>query len=478
MCKIGAVLVTLVFVMQIAFVVAGFPSRAFSCASLAGSIDTQYNARQLFVSGSYAYVCCTSKLFVLDVRTPAKPKFVCSPLLSNGNAQGVYVVGNYAYIVGGGKFQIMDFSKISNPEIIGSSNISESIKYIYVNGNYAYICGGTVFQVVNVSSPQLPTLSGSLNSLKNAYSLSFSGTHIYIADSESGLYSVDISDPNSPRVVGEVETPSGRVQDVFISGSYAYLAAYDGGLVVVDITDPTDPTVASSLGLPDRAIGIYIYQSYAFLAWTDSSYAGGLYVVDISDPNTPLYVESINSSCTRDVHGETSYVCFTDRSGNLNVVDASGCFSNVPKAPTVTTISASSVTSTSATVNGTVNPNGVSTSYYFQYGTSGTYGFTTTTIEIGSGTGTLSVSAGIAGLSSNTLYNYRIVAANSVGTSYGSDRTFLTKRSDCIYVGSDLSISIPCVQYNGVQYILNLKYYTDPALPAGVYWKLDSVQEK
>ena len=53
-----------------------------------------------------------------------------------------------------------------------------------------------------------------------------------------------------------------------------------------------------------------------------------------------------------------------------------------------------------------------------------------------------------------------------------------TAPTNCITVGSDLSISIPCVQYNGVQYILNLKYYTDPALPAGIYWKLDSVQEK
>jgi len=53
-----------------------------------------------------------------------------------------------------------------------------------------------------------------------------------------------------------------------------------------------------------------------------------------------------------------------------------------------------------------------------------------------------------------------------------------TASDSCISVGSDLSIRIPCVQYNGVQYILNLKYYTNPALPAGFYWKLDSIQEK
>ena len=53
-----------------------------------------------------------------------------------------------------------------------------------------------------------------------------------------------------------------------------------------------------------------------------------------------------------------------------------------------------------------------------------------------------------------------------------------TASDTCISVGSDLSIRIPYVQYKGVQYMLDLKYYTNPALPAGSYWKLDSIQEK
>jgi hypothetical protein len=48
----------------------------------------------------------------------------------------------------------------------------------------------------------------------------------------------------------------------------------------------------------------------------------------------------------------------------------------------------------------------------------------------------------------------------------------------CISIGNDLSISIPCVEYNGVQYILKLQYYDDPALPPGLYWKMESAQGK
>ena len=98
--------------------------------------------------------------------------------------------------------------------------------------------------------------------------------------------------------------------------------------------------------------------------------------------------------------------------------------------PTVTTGSATSVTSSSATLNGTVNPNGSSTTYYFQYGTSTSYGSSTTSTSAGSGTSDVSVDASISGRSSNTTYHYRLIATNSAGTSYGDDQSFTTDTSE------------------------------------------------
>ena len=99
-------------------------------------------------------------------------------------------------------------------------------------------------------------------------------------------------------------------------------------------------------------------------------------------------------------------------------------------APTVTTESATEITSSSVILNGTVNPNGESTTYYFEYGTSTSYGSNTPTTSAGSGTADVSVSANITGLSPNTTYHFRIVATNSAGTSYGSDKTFITEEDD------------------------------------------------
>ena len=94
--------------------------------------------------------------------------------------------------------------------------------------------------------------------------------------------------------------------------------------------------------------------------------------------------------------------------------------------PTVSTGSATNVTTSSATLNGTVNANGGTTTAWFQYGsTSGSYGNTSSTQTV-TGSGNTTVSIGISGLSSGTTYYYRIAASNSGGTSYGSESPFTT----------------------------------------------------
>lgn len=103
-----------------------------------------------------------------------------------------------------------------------------------------------------------------------------------------------------------------------------------------------------------------------------------------------------------------------------------------PSVPTVTTSGASNVATSSATLNGHVNPNGDPTTYWFEYSldsllkniTSGT----PRTQMTGSGTASVAVSAKAAGLQRNTKYFYRLVATNSFGTVSGPIVTFQTKR--------------------------------------------------
>ena len=94
--------------------------------------------------------------------------------------------------------------------------------------------------------------------------------------------------------------------------------------------------------------------------------------------------------------------------------------------PTAVTANVTSIGASSATLNGSVNPNGVATTWYFEYGTSTGYGSTTSSKNAGSGTNSVSVSAPLSNLSPGTTYHYRLVAKSSVGTTRSADETFAT----------------------------------------------------
>ena len=109
--------------------------------------------------------------------------------------------------------------------------------------------------------------------------------------------------------------------------------------------------------------------------------------------------------------------------------------------PMVATGGASDMTRSSADVNGTVNPEGQPTTYYFRYGTTTAYGLQTGPVSAGTGTGQVGVHATIDGLTANTTYHYQLVAQNAGGTSSGSDQTFTTSSSEAVILGHEGFVS-------------------------------------
>ena len=101
------------------------------------------------------------------------------------------------------------------------------------------------------------------------------------------------------------------------------------------------------------------------------------------------------------------------------------------QAPVVVTNAASGVTSSGATLNGSVNPENQSTTYHFEYGTSTSYGTTIPVPDRSAGSGGTAVNenAAVTGLAASTTYHYRLDATNATGTTQGSDQQFTTSSS-------------------------------------------------
>jgi len=123
----------------------------------------------------------------------------------------------------------------------------------------------------------------------------------------------------------------------------------------------------------------------------------------------------------------------TNSAGTAYGADLS--FSTLGQIPSATTLAATDITSTSATLNGTVNANYSSTTVIFEIGETTSYGITVTCSQSPvEGFTAMSVSADILNLSGNCkTYHYRIVAANSLGTIYGNDITFVTQMYPIIF---------------------------------------------
>jgi hypothetical protein len=115
----------------------------------------------------------------------------------------------------------------------------------------------------------------------------------------------------------------------------------------------------------------------------------------------------------------------TNLCGTTNGSDMT--FTTPALAPSVVTLAATNVTTSSATLNGTVNPNGASSTVVFNYGLTTSYGSTVPGIPSPiSGNTVTSVSANLTGLAINTTYHFNVCATNSIGTSCGNDMTFTT----------------------------------------------------
>jgi hypothetical protein len=161
----------------------------------------------------------------------------------------------------------------------------------------------------------------------------------------------------------------------------------------------TDPTIAWT-ALPDTNIGG---------GTADVPLAG-----EITDllPHTGYLVRIVATDTETSTYSNTATVTTADAP------------------PLATTGSTTDVSSTTATVTGTVTPLGVQSAYYFEYGETTSYGHRLPAAGAegvaGNGFSARSVNWHLAGLKPATAYHYRIVAKNSAGTTTGADQVLTT----------------------------------------------------
>ena len=143
--------------------------------------------------------------------------------------------------------------------------------------------------------------------------------------------------------------------------------------------------------------------------------------------------------------------------------------------PDVTTSPASSITSTAATLNGNINPDGAATAAWFEYGLDSNYtgGISGTTLVTASNTDAVAVNGPVSGLTPGTLYHFQLIGANGAVTNYGGDQTFTTPvppvltTTPATNVTQTTAVLTGTINGEGSQAIAHFQYGTDTNYTGG-----------
>ena len=201
-------------------------------------------------------------------------------------------------------------------------------------------------------------------------------------------------------------------------------------------TSSTKPTAitgyASSISSTTAAVngsvtpnGADTHMVFAYGTSSTLSGAGHTTNLDVGSGTTPV---GISVSLTGLTTGTTYYfqVQGTNSAGSTNGAINSFTTMSAGILPVATTGSASSISSTTAVVSGSVNPSGAETHVIFAYGTSSTLSGAsqTTSVDVGWGTTDVGINVNLGSLTAGTTYYYQIQATNGAGSANGTIKSF------------------------------------------------------
>jgi len=274
-------------------------------------------------------------------------------------------------------------------------------------------------------------LGGAIFSLNGAVALINDTVAANTADQGGGLYVVGY-DASSASTAG-----TGALVNDILSGSVTSANAAATDLVVAKpgtVADGATNEATGAAAVPAQNIVTSSSSTGTVSASTAAPQLGAL--AFNGGPGMYTMLPGASSPALR--AGTTSDAPATDERGtarpaagpiDLGAVQVSVAGSSPSAAaPAVVTGPAKSITSSTATLTGAVDPQGLAATYYFQYGTSVKYGFKTGTVTLAAASTPVAVTAAVSKLKSNTTYHFRLVATNANGTTDAVGASFKTPR--------------------------------------------------
>jgi hypothetical protein len=157
-------------------------------------------------------------------------------------------------------------------------------------GHRLYVCTPRGLAVIDLNDPQSPRLVGELTGsfLRNPKAISVQFQYAFVTDDE-GLKVVSLLDPDHPRPVAGAVVPLRHAHKLYVARTYAYVANGPEGLAIIDLENPQKPRLDQMFNADGALndthavqIGSIAASMYALVA--DGK--NGLRVLQLISPNT------------------------------------------------------------------------------------------------------------------------------------------------------------------------------------------------
>lgn len=176
--------------------------------------------------------------------------------------------------------------------------------------------------ILDVSAPNNPRLLGNYTAgLGYAYGIAVSGGIVFVADYNAGLLILNVSAPSAPFLLGNYSIGSGNAISIAVSGNTLFVADYIAGLLILNVSIPSEPYLLGNYSaLSGQSWDVAISGDTLFVA----DYNEGVLILNVSTPSMPyLLYRYAGSGQTWGVAVSGNILFVADGPAGLLILDVS-----------------------------------------------------------------------------------------------------------------------------------------------------------
>ena len=280
-------------------------------------------ASRIVIEGARAYVARRGEGFdILDLTVPTSPTRL-GTFDTPSIVYGVQTLGANRLLVadGYGGTTVYDISNPGAPAALGGE--SEPVYGVAAIGDHGFTLPDSSrpshLRAINFSNPLAPVVRDSINFYNDTAEVRVVGSRVLVAQGDSGMSILDLSNPQEPVRVGGYLAGTDSVTDVEWVNGHAVVGS-SGKLDIVDVANPASPQLVSTITVSDLLLDLDRNGNRLFVTWGFH----GMKIYDLSYPAVPTLLGTfVPADGAIRVATQGNYAFVSDQTYHVHVIDVS-----------------------------------------------------------------------------------------------------------------------------------------------------------